>query len=149
MKVQPHVWYTPEEVARFRDDPSLAGMVMKGFVLQHDPMKNRMRFVHHSRAAMGMGEKGNTWGKPTTVDLEEQKREVLKPIQKRTPQQRMESLLGKVGTDLKDYLSREAGHEVTGEDVQKVAQDTLTQVDKEFEERESKLVTRTTGNPYA
>lgn len=149
MNIRPGVWYTPEDVRAFRDDPALAGFVMRGYVLQQDPVSGNMRFVHESKAAMHAERPGNRWGMPTSVDIQEQKREILKPIQKRTPQQRMESLMAKVGPDLKDYLSGKAGREVTGEELRQVAQDTMTKVDKEFEERESKRITRTTGSPYA
>lgn len=146
MSIRKGVWYSHAEVAKFRDDPSLAGLVMEGYVLQQDPVAGRVRFVHWSKAGMDMGEQGNTYGQ--AVEGVFDKRE-LPAIVKRTPQQRLESLLSKVGDDLHFLLSGEEGHEVSGEQVRLAAQDALQTAETEFEKSEYKRFVRTTGNPYA
>lgn len=146
MKIEPGRWYSKEEIAKFRNDPDLGDMVMRGFVLQQDPHRGRMRFVHWSNAAMDQGKPGNTWGaeKETVFD-----KTTLPPITKRTPQQRVESLMSKVGDDLHFLLSGEAGHEVTGEQVRQVAEDVLQTAEDQFAEEERKKIVRTTGSQFA
>jgi hypothetical protein len=146
VSVRPGVWYTKQDIAAFRDSPELADLTFKGYVLQQDPMSGRMRFVHWSKSGMDQGTRGNTYGTEKVGVFD--KREHLPPIQKRTPQQRMESLMSKVGDDLRFYLSGEAGREVSGEETRKVAAQHLQAADEKFEREESKKVVRTTGDPY-
>lgn len=162
MRLRPGVKYTRDEIAKMRDDPEMAKVAIRGYVFTVT-LDGMFELVHWSKAAGG-GFRGNTpaggemidtreqgsrYGKPVTVDISDERREVLKPIVKRTPQERMESLMKKVGEDLRSYLSGQAGHEVSGEETKAVAQAVLEDVDKKFEMAESKRVVRTTGNPYA
>lgn len=155
-RIVPGVEYTKAEVAAFRDSPELAGLLFKGYVFTLT-IGGNFKLIPYSQAAGGgysgsgtgpvkMGAQQSTYGLPTVGTFD--KRE-LTPIVRRTPQQRVDSLMKKAGEDLRLYLSTKSGHEVSGEDAKKVAIDSMTQADKSFEAEEDKKVTRTTGSQYA
>lgn len=116
-----------------KSDPELADLKMQGYVLRAD-IDGTMSFVHWSQS--GFKKNGGGVRRPRT-----QSREVdwgLEPRKRRTPQERMESLMGRVGPDLRVYLKTDVG-----EEARELAQDTITQVDKENEAAEAKKVVRT------
>jgi len=156
MNIRPNVEYTREEVAAFRDSPELAGLLLTGYVFTLTIGGNFMLVPWNQAAGGGhtggptgfidTQEGGSLYGRPVTHEFD--KRD-LPSAAKRTPQQRLESLLSKVGDDLRFYLSGQSGREVTGEETRKVAAGSLQEADDAFEQTEAKRIVRTTGNPYA
>lgn len=144
--IQPGVWYTHAEIAKLRDLPELGDFVMRGYVLQHEPSTGRMRFVHHTRAAMDAGTPGNDWGKPVEAVFDKNE---LPPIKPRTGAQRVDSLMEKVGEDLAHLIAGKQGKIPDGESVRRVAQSMLEDADVEHRKLEDKRITRTTGAPQA
>lgn len=154
--IQPGVEYTKEEVARFRESPELANVLLRGYVFTLTIGGNFMLIPWHQAADGGHsggktgwtdGQGGGTsYGRPETHAFDKHE---LPPIVRRTPQQRVDSLLEKAGSDLRHLLTGEAGHEVSGEETRRVAQGALHGADSAFEQAESKRIVRTTGNPYA
>ncbi len=156
-EIRPGVEYTREEVAAFRDSPELANALLRGFVFTLTIGGNFMLIPWNQAAGGGYGgpgkqgfidtqSGGSSYGRPETHTFDKHD---LPPVTKRTPQERVESLLSKVGDDLRFYLSGQAGREVSGEETRRVAAGALQEADDAFEETESKRVTRTTGDPYA
>lgn len=158
MKIKPGVEYTREEIKQFRDDPDLANVLLKGYVFTITLGGNFMLIPWNQAAGGGYSGKGggliedttaggkSSYGAPVEAIFDKTQ---LPPIVKRTPQQRMASLMDKVGDDLRHYLSGQAGKIVDGETTQRAAEDMMQAVDDQFEEAESKKIVRTTGNPYA
>lgn len=150
----PNRWYTLDEVAKFRDNPAMADIVMKGYVLQQDIQTGSVRFVHHTKAAMDSGTTKSLQGKMDHIRADENLWGVAKetmfdktelpPIVRRTPQQRLDSLMSKVGEDLKYLLNDPDGEAVT-----QMARDALEQAEVDFKKSEDKRITRTEGSPYA
>jgi hypothetical protein len=158
MKIRPGVEYTREEVAAFRDDPDLADVLLRGYVFTLTIGGNFMMIPWNQAAGGGYTGGGpgpvrdttdggkSTYGAPAVGVFDKND---LPSIVRRTPQQRMESLMSKVGDDLRLYLSGQAGHEISGEATRSVTQQTLQLADDKFEEAESGRFARTTGNPHA
>lgn len=139
-----------------RDTPELANLLLRGYVFTITLDGSFMLIPYNQAAGGGYRGKGygqfdphsggSSYGAPTSATFD--KRE-LPPIIKRTPQQRVNSLMSKVGDDLKFYLSGQAGRELSGEETREVAAQALQDADTEYEKAESKRFTRTSGDPYA
>ena len=154
--IRPGVEYTREEVAQFRDSPELANALLRGYVFTLTIGGNFMLIPWNQAAGGGYQGKGTGWidtqeggssyGRPKehTFDKHE-----LPAIRKRSPQERVDSVLSKAGADLRAYLSGQAGREVTGEETRAVAADHLQEADDKFNAAEAKRVVRTTGSAYA
>jgi hypothetical protein len=89
---------------------------------------------------------GSEFGRPTEGVFDKTE---LPAIVKRTPQQRVESLMSKVGDDLRLYASGQSDRIVSGEETRQIAQAALQEADDSFERSESKQIVRTTGSQYA
>jgi hypothetical protein len=147
--------YTKAEIAAFRDSPELAGLLFQGYVLALTLGGNFQLIPYHQAAGGGhsgtgtgsvkMGSQQSTYGLPKVGTFD--KRE-LPPIVKRTPQQRVDSLMKRAGEDLKLYLAGKQVKEVAGEDTKQKVVESLTQAEKDFEIEESKKIVRTTGSQY-
>lgn len=156
MKIRPNVAYTRDDVAAFRDDPELAGILLKGYVFTLTIGGDFMLVPWNEAAGGGYTGKpdgefdphsgGSTYGAPKEAIFDKTE---LPPIVKRTPQQRVDSLMKKVGEDLRFYLSGAAGRELTGDETQEVVAKSLQTADDAFDEAESKRFARTTGSQYA
>ena len=151
--------YTADEVVEMHRSGRLRDISLHGYVAQAD-WEGKCRFVHWTKAnAISPGENELRVSVADATPL----REGLPPIRKRTPQQRVDSLTGRLaeqaklgGLPLPEYVMSEvlrrrwvAGDPVTAEDVRAVAAHSLAQAEARFEEAERHRVTRTTGNPMA
>jgi hypothetical protein len=126
--IQPNVEYTREQIADMRDTPELAKLVLRGYVLTITIGGNFMFVPWNQAAGGGYSGKGTGWidtqaqgssyGVPKETLFPEDE---LPPIRKRTPQERVHSLMDKVGEDLKEYLSGQAGKDISGTETQEVA----------------------------
>lgn len=152
MDVKPGVEYTREEVAQLRDQPELANLLLKGYVATLTIGGNFM-FVPWNKAAGGgySGEGTGSVGSRNGSDYGKEQqavflKETLPPIVRRTPQQRLESLLSKVGEDLKLLIYDQDGNPATGEQIRRVAADALQVAETEFKKSEDKRVTKTDGS---
>lgn len=154
--IRPGVEYTREDVAKFRESPELANVLLRGYVFTLTIGGNFMLVPWNQAAGGGYTGKGDgyfdpnaggtSYGRHETLTFDKQD---LSPIVKRTPQERVDSLLSKVGEDLRFLLSGEAGSQVSGEETKRVAQRALQTADDTFEEAESRRVARTSGSQYA
>lgn len=151
--------YTSAEMAELRDTPELAGMALQGYVLRAND-DGTMQFVHWTKATGG----GGTFnGKPARpgrgYTATEDPWGDLPPIVKRTPQQRVDSLMvrfiedcRKTGTvpGLSDarisailgYTKNTNRDGVTAEDIRRIAQHFLTNAESKREDDLSRRVTR-------
>lgn len=109
MKIRLGRKYTYAELAILREDPEMAGWAVRGYVWRQD-LDGTLTLVHNSKAAAGGpdfagGHKMRRPLNPTheTVyvpDTPQFDKADLPPIVKRTPQERVDSLMSKVGDDL-------------------------------------------------
>ncbi len=148
MKIVPGKRYTRAEIAAMRDDPELAKLVLWGYVLRAE-LDGTMSFVHYSQTAFkkggapddgkvgGVRSRGQdgvrtdrTWRNPAP-------QWDLPPIQKRTPQERMASLMEKVGEDIKHLRRTDSG-----EEARDMAQDAIELAHKQDEAAQAKQVVR-------
>jgi hypothetical protein len=154
MNVIPGKEYTRDEIAQLRDHPDTLGLVLQGYVLVvTEDLK--FSFVHQSKAAgggykgTGTGEVtkfGGGYGKPTNFEFDKQQ---LPDIVKRTPQQRMDSLMKNAGEDLRAYLAGKRKRDLDGEELKTVARENIETAEVNFTEAERKKIVRTTGSPKA
>jgi hypothetical protein len=166
VEIRPNKRYTQAEITELRNDPRFADFAMKGYVLRLDE-DMMFSFVHWTQATSGRnpGElrRMRKYHNPRAM---EQLTEGLEPIVKRTPQQRVDSLMlrfieecKRAGTvpGLQDpFITTIVGEawksgitEITAETVRRVAQSFLEKADRKFQEEESRRVTRTTGSSRA
>jgi len=157
--IVPNRKYTYAELEKIRaEHPDLAARFAKaGYVWRMD-LDGTMMMVHHTQATGG----GGTFGKPQerpdrefATDTVELTSEALPRIVKRTPKQRMESLMSKIKDDFVagrvltlDEVNthrpdRPKADRLDGEVVREVAQAFMEQAEAVNEEAESKKVTRT------
>lgn len=152
--------YTKEQLDAFRLDPQLESMKMQGYVLRLDD-DGMFSFVPWQAASRsGQGRTYQSTAAMTAL------KDGLTPIVKRTPQERVDSLMLRFIDDCKRagtvpglddaMVSTIVGAawmggrtEVTGEMVRRIAQHFLEKSEKDFEAAESKRVTRTTGAAFA
>lgn len=158
MNIQPGVEYTREQVAQMREDPELAKVLLRGYVFTLTIGGNFMLIPWNQAAGGGHSGKGtgymedttaggqSSYGRPVQAAFDKSE---LPPIVKRTPQQRLDSLMSKVGDDLALYIAGKEGKIPSGEDTAQVARAALQVADDEFEAKERKLITRTTGSQHA
>ena len=159
MNVELGKWYTLDEIKQLRDHPDVAGLALKGYVLQQDIATGKVCFEHWSKAGMDSGrmtdlrtgevrEKnpGNTYGVPVETLFDKKE---LPPRTPRTGAQRVASMMEKVGTDLGHLMAAQSGQIPTGEEVRNVVQGMLEDSETEFQKKEDKKIVRTTGDPYA
>lgn len=104
MSIQVNRKYTYDELAQLRNDPSLAQRVFDGHVMRQD-LDGTVKFVPWSQASEGGGTFGNKPDKPLRgfASTDEDPFDVasLPPIVKRTPHQRVDSMMLKVLADFK------------------------------------------------
>lgn len=135
MRLVPGRKYTFAELEQIRrENPDITKLAMQGYVWRQD-MDGTMQLVHWSQASGG----GGRFGKPaekgyrqfTAQDPDPFRLDELPPIVRRTPQERLDSLMKKAGEDLRAYLSGRAGHEVAGEDAKEVAASSLNAAERQ------------------
>jgi hypothetical protein len=144
--IRPGVEYTREEVAAFRNSSELADVLLRGYVFTLTVGGNFMLVPWNQASGGGYGGDSSTsFGVEKTQSFDTRE---LPPIVRRTPQERLNSLMDKVGEDLRFILSGQAGHEVTGEEARTVARQHLQEADDEFEQKQEKLITREDGSWY-
>lgn len=153
--IRPGVKYTFKELEGFREDPSLSDWAAKGYVWRQ-ALDGTLELVHWSSSHMD-----NEVRQPVRYESRPV-RELfpITPIQRRTPQERRESLVKrwweeckKAGTvpglsseQLTELFGREfkvGETEITYADVERMAAKMLSQAESRFEASEAKKTTRT------
>ncbi len=94
--LKPYQWYRKSTIDNIllNDPGAVQGIQLAGYVMQFEPVKERFRFIRQEDTAFEGGRRArqyvleDPWGE-------------IEPIVKRTPQQRVESLLLKFITDCK------------------------------------------------
>jgi hypothetical protein len=84
-KMIPGRKYTQEQVREIVDTAEAADLIKEGYVLQHDVMDQTFTLVHFTQASSPLSEGSPVTGQGVF--------EPLDPIQKRTAQQRVDSLM--------------------------------------------------------
>jgi hypothetical protein len=157
-KIKPGRRYTPTQLRALMDQATADELQMTGYVLQYDTISNTYAVVHWTNASQNFRQDGNRAQRRavqgTATDFGE-----LAPIVKRTPQQRVDSLMLKWIEDMKragtvpgvdDAKVKEivgeawkAGRtEITADVVRTVAAHFLTEAEKQHEEKLSHQTTR-------
>lgn len=88
--IRPGVLYTREELKKLMSQATADELRMRGYVLRFDVNSGKYSVVHHTKAA-GSGVTGSGLFTPPP------------PIQKRTPSQRVDSLMLKLVDDMKKH----------------------------------------------
>lgn len=154
--LRPGVKYTFAELEGFREDPSFSDWAAKGYVWRQE-LDGTLKLVHWSKAHMD-----NEVRNPKFYVDKRDVREIFPtdPIQKRTPQQRLQSLVDKWWEDCRRHgtvpgLTSEEMTDLTGrsftvgedrvtyEDVKAIAAKMLNQAFAKQEAQEAKKVVRT------
>jgi hypothetical protein len=154
--IVPNRKYTYAELEKLRaEHPDLARVYARyGYVWRMD-LDGTMEMVHWTKASNGGAGAPLPDREFVTTNPDPFNKADLPPIVKRTPQERMESLMAKVAPDIKagkvltlDELNRNrAGRpearELTGEVVREAVQGFMEQAEAVNEETESKKIVRT------
>ena len=124
--IRPGVEYTRAQIAEMRESPEVTALILRGYVLTLT-LGGNFKFIPANQAAGGgyYGDK-TSYGTPTQGMFDTS---LLPPIVKRTPQERMDSLMKKAGEDLRFYLSGQAGREISGEETREVAAGALQEAE--------------------
>jgi hypothetical protein len=160
--IKPNKKYTFAELEKIRNAHPNLSLEYTGYVWRAE-LDGTMMLVHHSQASGG----GGRFDRPNTLSELEAARvsapvthpdlqsESLPRIVKRTPQQRIDSLMAKVSQDFVEGRvltldevnthrdGRAKATELTGEVVKEVVSAFLQTAENENEAREAKKVTRT------
>lgn len=156
MKLRPGVRYTRQQLVKLVDQAEAHELQMQGYVLQHDVLSKTYTIVPWYEA--GGGEQFGKLRDPRVFQGEPDFGPI-DPIKKRTPMQRVDSLMLRLIEDCKaagtvpglddariSLILGEAWksgrNEVTAEVIRKVAADFLAKAEKEHEEKLSTQVTR-------
>ena len=169
MKFQVGKWYTKGQMAEFMADKNLRQTVkVQGGIMQYEPTTGKVRITswHDAAHAPGLGrditsgENGRAWQSQAVMD--DIKNDIA-PLRKRTPQERLRSMMDRLVEDCKKYgtvpgvtdarVQHMVGEfwkngvtEVDGEFVRRVAQHLLEQARKEQILQDHKKVVSTPGN---
>lgn len=154
MKLVPGKRYTRQQMAELIDQSTADELKLQGYVLRMEPLDQSWSVVPWYDASLG-----DTFGTMRAPVTGEGQFAPLDPIKKRTPMERVDSLMlrfiddcKKTGTvpgledaRIKHILgeSWKAGrNEITAEDVRKVAASFLEKAEKEHEAKLAKQITR-------
>lgn len=137
--IRPGVEYTREQIAEMRKSPEVTNLILRGYVLTLT-LGGNFKFIPANQAAGGgYYEDKTSYGTPVQGAFDKSQ---LPKIVKRTPQQRVASLMEKVGEDLRFYLSGQAGRELSGEETREVASKSLQEAENRHEHKLYKQITR-------
>ena len=155
-RIVPGRKYTFAEVAKLRDTPDLAERVLEGYVLRQD-LDGTVQFVPAAQATGGGGAFGRPPEKPLrqyeTTEEDPFDKASLPPITRRSPQERLRSLAGKIAEDVRagrvlreDQIrtivgeSWKRGMPISGQDVERIAAEFLGMAEVEQDKRIRKKV---------
>lgn len=154
MNIVPGRKYTFAQLAGLREQPDMTKWALQGYVWRQE-LDGTLELVHWSKASGG-GQGGTLPRRGfATTDPDPFDKAGLPPIVRRSPQERMASLMSKVGPDLiagrglslevanEHRPGREKATELTGEVVREVVQGFIEQAENLNEAREAKKVVRT------